>query len=196
MKFVKSYWTHLARGALERGFTVVMAGYTLCPEVSIAQITEQIVTLANHLARRFELPMFMTGHSAGGHLVSRLCCTDVPLDKQARNSIVHTLSISGVHDLRPILRTQMNDTLGLTPALASAESPALQTPGDNTRLTCWVGEDELAEFVRQSELLANIWYGLGTDTNCVVQPERNHFTIIEDLADPESSLIRTLLCID
>jgi len=70
--------------------------------------------------------------------------------------IRHVVSISGVHDLRPILRTGMNATLAIDEAEAQAESPALLRPKDNARITCWVGGGERAEFLRQSALLANI----------------------------------------
>jgi hypothetical protein len=103
------------------------------------------------------------------------------------------MSISGLHDLRPIMRTAMNKTLAIDEAEALAESPALLRPMDNARLTCWVGGGERAEFLRQSALLANIWTGLGATTSSVVEPDRHHFSIIDGLADPEHPLTRTLI---
>lgn len=87
----------------------------------------------------------------------------------------------------------MNQQLRIDEAEAMAESPALLEPMDNLRLTCWVGGAERSEFVRQSTLLANIWTGLGAATATVVEPDRNHFTILDGLADPAHPLTRALL---
>jgi hypothetical protein len=63
----------------------------------------------------------------------------------------------------------------------------------NARITCWVGGNERAEFLRQNALLANIWTGLGATTATVVEPDKHHFTIIDGLSDAEHPLTRTLL---
>ncbi len=53
--------------------------------------------------------------------------------------IEHTVSISGVHDLRPLLRTRLNEALRLDGSEARAESPALLEPREGVRLAAWVG---------------------------------------------------------
>jgi arylformamidase len=70
-----------------------------------------------------------------------------------RTRLAHVLSISGLHDLRPLRATAMNDTLGIDAAEARAESPALLDPLPGTRLTAWVGAAERPEFLRP-DLLA------------------------------------------
>ena len=104
---------------------------------------------------------------------------------QVRSRIAATLSISGLHDLRPLLRTAMNETLHMDAAEAASESPALLEPLPGTRLVCWTGAAERAEFRRQNALLANIWQGLGAATSAVEEPDRHHFNVIDGLADPE-----------
>jgi hypothetical protein len=42
-------------------------------------------------------------------------------------------------------------------------------------------------------LLANIWIGLGAITSTVVEPDKNHFTIVDGLVDPRHGLTRALL---
>ncbi len=81
----------------------------------------------------------------------------------------------------------------LTDREAESESPALLTPLPNARVTCWVGAAERSEFVRQNALLANIWHGLGARITHVEQPDRHHFNIVEELADPGSAMIQSLL---
>ena len=138
-------------------------------------------------------PIFLTGHSAGGHLVTRMVSATTPLSRATQDRIVHTLSMSGVHDLRPLMRTAMNATLGIAEHIAQSESPAMLDPLEGARVTCWVGGTERAEFIRQSELLANVWTGLGAMTALVVEPDRHHFDVIDGLAFADHPLVETLL---
>jgi len=189
MAFDKSSWSHLAAGALARGWAVALPSYTLCPEARIAGITLQIGRAIAAAAKRVAGPLVLSGHSAGGHLVTRMACRDGPLAEPLRGRLARVVSISGLHDLRPLLRTRMNDTLRMDPAEAAAESAALGSPLDGMSLCCWVGEAERPEFRRQNALLANIWTGLGARTEAVEAPGRHHFDVIEDLADPASALV-------
>lgn len=184
----KSLFSALAAGALARGWAVAMPRYTLCPDIRVSGITAQMVAALSLAAARVSGPIRLAGHSAGGHLASRLVCTDVPVPDDVRRRIVHVLSISGVHDLRPLLRLEMNTVLGLDAAEAEAESPVLRDPVPETRLTAWVGAAELPEFVRQNALLANIWTGLGAETVAVEAPGLNHFDVIAPLAEADSAL--------
>lgn len=190
--FDKSSWSHLARGAVEAGWAVALPGYTLAPEARITDIT---VEIARALAAASELvdgPISLAGHSAGGHLVSRMLCRNAPLGESLRARIANVVSISGLHDLRPLLTLEMNEILRLDDAEAVMESPALQYPMDGARLTCWVGADERPEFIRQNDLLANIWTGLGAETSSVHALGKHHFNVIADLEDRNSALTRLL----
>jgi arylformamidase len=189
----KSFWSHLACGSVESGYAVAMPSYTLCPAVRIADITREIAAAIAQAASMVEGPLFLTGHSAGGHLVTRMISTTSPLPEAARARIRNTVSISGVHDLRPMLKTAMNADLRIDDAEAQAESPALLQPLPGARVTCWVGSAERPEFVRQNALLANIWTGLGAQTCTVEEPGRHHFNVIDGLADRNHPIVRTLL---
>jgi acetyl esterase/lipase len=193
MALDKSYWSHLAAGAVARGCAVAMPSYDLCPDVTIAQITAQIGAVIDHAAGEVDGPIVLSGHSAGGHLVSAMMCEDSPLSAATRERLKHVVSISGLHDLRPMLRTTRNDTLRLDMDSAEANSPALKRPLPGVRLTAWVGGGERHEFLRQAALLANIWHGLGAPTVEVAEPDRHHFNVIDGLADPDSPLMQAAL---
>jgi arylformamidase len=189
----KSYWSNLARGPVDSGYAVAMPSYTLCPAVRIADITREVGAAIERAASTVEGPLFLTGHSAGGHLVTRMISATSPLSERVRSRIRHTVSISGLHDLRPLLKTAMNADLGIDEAEALAESPALLQPLPDTRITCWVGGAERPEFIRQNALLANIWTGLGACTCTIEEPGRHHFDVIDGLADHRHPMVRTLL---
>jgi arylformamidase len=192
-RFGRQDWSHLAAGGVERGWAVVIPGYPLCPATPVTGITRAIGAAVARAAGIVSGPIRLAGHSAGGHLVSRMLCTDAPLPEPVAARIEHTVSISGVHDLRPLLRTRLNDTLRLDADEARAESPALAAPREGACIICWVGADERPEFVRQNALLANIWTGLGARTAAMEERGLHHFDVIDGLTDPESPLSRALL---
>jgi arylformamidase len=189
----KCFWSHLARGSVENGYTVAMPSYTLCPDARIADITREIAAAIELVASTNEGPILLTGHSAGGHLVTRMISATSPLSASVRARIRNTVSISGVHDLRPMLKTAMNADLRIDEAEAQTESPVLLRPLPGARVTCWVGSAERPEFIRQNALLANIWTGLGAQTCTIEEPGRHHFDVIDGLADPHHPMVKTLL---
>ena len=193
MRFDQSFWSHLARGPVENGYAVAMPTYTLCPENRIAGIATEIGQAVEKIAGMVRGPIHLAGHSAGGHLAARLVCTNSTLSRDVLSRVRNVVSISGLHDLRPILRTALNETLRMDHAEAMAESPLFLEPVEGVRVTCWVGGGERSEFIRQSKLLANAWIGVGGATAYVEEPDRHHFNIIDGLADPTHPLTRTLL---
>ena len=184
----KSFFSHLAAGPLERGFAVAIPSYTLCPDIRIAGIVKEIASFLGHVAAQVDGPITLAGHSAGGHLVARMASAPSPLSDDVRARIAAVVPISGVHDLRPLLANSMNTVLHLDAEEARAESPALLDPAIKAPVTCWVGGDELPEFLRQNAVLASLWYGLGVPTRAVVSPGKHHFDVIDDLADPHSAM--------
>jgi len=193
MRLDKSYWSHLAAGPLAHGYAVAMPSYRLCPDVRISEIALDVGAAITAASRRVTGPIHLTGHSAGGHLVSRMIAAGSPLGGDVAARIGNVVSISGLHDLRPLIKASMNETLRIDAAEALAESPALLEPVTNARVTCWVGGAERAEFRRQNALLANIWLGLGATTEAIEEPDRHHFNILDGLADPDHALVTTLL---
>lgn len=193
MRLDKSYWSDLAEGARARGWAVCMPSYTLTPDARISEITSEIGRAVTVAAQHVGGPICLAGHSAGGHLVSRMLCDDTPLSAEVQARIIHCLSISGLHDLRPLMKTKMNETLRLDTAEALLESAALHAPSGPTPLTCWVGGGERPEFIRQSKLMAMIWQGLDVPTRCHIDGAHNHFTILEGLKEPHSEITNVFL---
>jgi acetyl esterase/lipase len=181
--FDKSTWSHLAHGAVARGWAVAMPSYTLAPELGLDGMARQVAQAISLASQHVAGPVRLVGHSAGGQLVARLLCADMPdLAHQA-------MSISGLYDLRPLLHTRMNDILGLTDATVRSESPALQTPCPGARLTAWVGGHERPEFLRQAALMREAWPG----TTLVVDGDTHHFNVIAALEQPDSALTNAAL---
>jgi hypothetical protein len=84
METDRSMWSHLAAGALARGWAVALPSYDLCPAVRIATITRQIAAAVDAVAALVPGPLRLAGHSAGGHLVARMACADAAPAAAAR----------------------------------------------------------------------------------------------------------------
>ena len=192
LAFDKSSWSDLAEGALHHGWAVALPSYTLAPEVQIPQITAQIARAVTAAAQQLDGPIRLTGHSAGGHLVTRMMCENSPLAPDIARRIEKIVSISGLHDLRPLMLHSMNEKLALTQQTAAAESAALCTPLPGSQVTAWVGALERPEFLRQAALLAEAWGRAGIEAPLVTEPGKHHFDVIDGLKDPDHPLCRTL----
>lgn len=192
LRFEKSFWSHLASGPLAKNYAVAMPSYTLCPDAKVSEITKEITASIEAAAERIEGPIILCGHSAGGHLATRQICEDTSLDKTVLERITRVISISGVHDLRPLLNIVQNETINLNEEEALQESPALLKPHLRISVDCIVGSDERPEFIRQNDLLANIWRGMGVATTTTHIAGKHHFDVIDDLLNPDGIICSQL----
>ncbi|MCY4334329.1 MAG: alpha/beta hydrolase [Litoreibacter sp.] len=191
-KLDRSYFSHFAAGPLAKGWAVAMPSYPLAPEASISAITTSISRAVRFVAKAQEGPLRLIGHSAGGHLVSRMACAEV-LPDDVTERIARVVSVSGLHMLEPITLSAMNDTLGMSEEEAREESPALAEPLTDVPVTVWVGAEERPELIRQTRLLAEAWTLEGADMSSHYERGRNHFDVIDGLRLPDSNLTKELL---
>ena len=184
----KDDFSHMAAGLLDRGWAVAVLGYRLAPQARITEITREIAAAITRLGEVGGGPLRLVGHSAGGHLVTRMMCQDVMLGGAALDRLDRVVSISGLHDLRPLRSLAKNDLWRLDDQEMIQESPVLQTPRQGIDLVCVAGAEERPEFIRQNALLPLAWQGLGVPGQCQLLADHNHFTIIETLTNPNSQL--------
>ena len=71
-----SMFSQMARGLNAHGVAVAVAGYDLCPQVTIAEIIDEVRHACLFLWLRLERRMMVYGHSAGGHLAAAMVATD------------------------------------------------------------------------------------------------------------------------
>ena len=188
--FGREYFSHLAAGALAQGWAVAMPSYTLCPNIAIGGIVEQMVRAVTAASNAVpEGPLVVTGHSAGGHLSTMMGAEECGLAPATADRLARIVSISGIADLRPLMRVAMNEVLKIDEAEARTSSPLFLTPRGDFDYVAWVGGNETTEFRRQNALLADSW-GASVSTRRVEAEGRNHFDVIADLADPSSTLTR------
>lgn len=175
-------YSHLAAGALARGWACALPSYTLAPEARIAAMTAEIAGAVRAASAMVVGPVVVTGHSAGGHLAARMGCTDLVV------SVARVVPISPLADLAPLMQTDMNATLAIDPAEAGRESPARLALRAGVQAHVWVGGQERPAFLWQARTLSDAW-------NCpwTVEAGRHHFDVINSLTDPNSPLIAACL---
>ncbi len=183
--FDNQSWSHLAAGPLAKGWNVAMPSYDLCPNVTIAMITQQIAAAVTHIADRSNGSIALAGHSAGGHLVARMLADGI-LHTRIRQRMTHVMPISPLSDLGPLVQTAMNDDFRMDAAMARAESP-LDQAQPKVPVTVWVGAAERPAFIDQARWLASHW-------NCpiVEEKDKHHFDVIDSLTNPHSDMVSRL----
>ncbi len=120
-----SIYSYVARGPNAQGIMVAVAGYDLCPTVSLADIVEQMRRACLFLWQRFDRRIMVYGHSAGGHLAAAMVATDWPslYPKAPVDLVPAGYSVSGIFDLAPVILTSVNQDLRLDDAEARKLSP-------------------------------------------------------------------------
>lgn len=189
----KSSFSHIAKPANDHGLNVAVVGYTLCPEVTVSDIIDELRQCCLFLGQRYGGRLLVAGHSAGGHLAACMAATDWQLYGARVDLIQACLSVSGLFDLRPLMATPMNDDLRLTDAEAMAASPLFWQVPTRVPLDSWVGGTESFEFLRQARSLPAAWAGLGNPVRAEVVPEENHFSIGDLLSRPGHPMTLRLL---
>lgn len=185
----KETFSFLAAGPLAHGMHVALVGYTLAPDATLTQIVAEVRAgigwLKQH-AGEFGADterMVVSGWSAGGHLTAM--CVDEP-------GVIGGVAISGLYDLEPIRLCYLNNKLQLSDTEEKGLSPLL-LPLSPRPLTLIYGSDELPELQRQSEQFGAARNAL--PGALVPLAQRNHFTILNELAAPDGAITREVCAI-
>lgn len=189
----------VARG-LHRFAAVNVVNYTLVPKAPLGEIVRQVraaITWTWHNAHRTggdRDRIYVVGHSAGAHLTVMAALTDWSGEYGLpANLIEGAFAISGLYDLRPLPYSFVGPALQLTGRDILELSPMLRDlPARAPRLKIAYGEDETPEFIRQSDDFLMRWRAADLQGDSSIRSDRNHFSIMLDLAEPDSDLVREI----
>lgn len=191
----KRDFAYLAPAWVDAGVSLVLVNYDLCPHVSIEEIVRQMLRASAWLYRHAEEygmdedRLFVSGWSAGAHLTAMMMAALWPIydARLPKDLFKGGLAVSGIYDLRPLVQIDfLNADLRLDEASAYKVSPAYLPPATRAPLFTCVGGAESPEFRRQNTLLAQRWKSAVSGD--IAMPGHNHFSVIGELANPESPL--------
>ena len=198
------YWQALSKtdaffpapDALSRGIAYAAVDYTLAPDAPLEQIIGECRRAIEYLIEKAgdlnidPARIILSGSSAGAHLAA-MCCLSLPVPKRPAGAVL----ISGIFELEPLVGTYVNDPLGLDAEAAHRNSPALaDLAGFPPALIAW-GGIETDEFKRQSRYFAGLLRAAGGEAECLEMETRNHFDIVEDLANDSALGRKTALLV-
>ncbi len=179
---VKEDFSFVVEGPLALGMHVALVEYRLAPQATMADIVADIAAFLDHLQAHLAqfnvdpLRVCLSGHSAGGHLSA--VHRDHPV-------VTHTLPISGLVDLAPIALTKLNQALQLSESETRRFSPLRHMHAGQGPCTVVVGGAELPELQRHSQVYADAGRALSQPIDLLCLPNRHHFSVLDDLADPQ-----------
>lgn len=209
--FHGGYWRALdkedhafvATALVQRDIAVAVVNYDLCPAVSIAEIVDECRRSLAWLVREGARcganvrSIVAGGHSAGGHLVAMLMASESARMNLPAHPLAGALSLSGLHDLRPLTLFSFNADFRLDDAEAWRLSPIRYPPASRAPVVAAVGGNETSEFLRQAGLLWDAWPDNrppGANGPLVVA-NKHHFSVVIDYADPGSALTEATLAL-
>ena len=200
MSRAKSDQTFIAKPFLKAGAAFCAIEYDLIPNVKMSDIVTQCrraITWIFFNAKKFNIDtnkIFLSGHSAGGHLVSILMSTDwsLILDRNYR-PFKGGCAVSGLFELEPVQLCYVQDILNLSDSDVLEFSPIRFEQVPKEPLIIAVGSDESSEFIRQSFDFSNSWSERGALCSYFKVAGCNHFNILNTLADPSSNLTNKII---
>lgn len=183
---------------VKRGVNVAIVEYDLCPKVTVTEIVRQARASLAWIYRNIERyngepsKIYISGHSAGGHLGSMILAHDWTREGLPQNLVKGATLTSGVYDLEMVMHIGVNDEIRMTPDLVKENSPFLHPPLPICPLIVGVGGGEPEGWQRMSQEFFQLCKERGLNCSYMVIPGANHFTLPEHLADADSPLTQAL----
>ena len=196
----KDVYSHVAGPLVAAGATVVLVNYDLCPSVRITDIVNQVrraivwvyKNAGKHNGDRKKI--FVSGHSAGGHLTGMMIATDWSKEAGLPNNLIKgSAPLSGLFDIEPHRHSQLQEDIRLTAKEAKAMSPMYLPPVAKGPSIVAVGGAEPDLFHWQSLEYAARLRLHGVRAEYVSMPGDNHFAITDRLGNARDPLTKALI---
>ncbi|MFT5112526.1 MAG: arylformamidase [Parasphingorhabdus sp.] len=190
----KSLYSFVTESFIKHGVSVAVLNYDLTPSVRMGQISPQIrkaIAWLWHNSSDLGFSrdkLFVSGHSAGGHLTAMMMATDwTEVDSSLPIDLIRAgIPISGLFELEPLVHTTINDGPQMDIAESHAESPCFLPPVTNAPQLVVVGGGETAEFLRQSDDYVEQYQTSERPMERYNVPTADHFDELERLSEEDS----------
>ena len=183
----------------QRGATVVLVEYDLCPSVTVTDIVRQARAVIGwtyeNIIRYGGDPakLFVAGHSAGGHLTAMALAHDWSKERLPTDLIKGAIATSGVYDLEMVMKISVQEQVQMTPEVVRQNSPLLHPPRVKCPLVIAVGGAEPKGWQQMSEDYFQLCRQHGMNVTYLVEPKANHYTMSERLLDASRPVTQAML---
>ena len=195
----KDHVGHVAGPLAEAGIATVLPSYDLCPTVPLRTVVteaKQALLWTRQQASRLNGDpdrIYVAGNSAGAHLAAMMLTEDWTRHGLQRSPIVGAILVTGIYDLRAVLRIQVNEDVRLSAEEALALSPQFLALHCSVPTIVAVGGAEPPLWIEQSRRFAGKLVKAGADARLMEVPGLHHFSITQSLADSTAPLTRAIL---
>ena len=194
----KSLYSYLGRTFAREGFTTVVISYRLTPEVMhpghIEDVARAFAWVHKNITKYGGNPeqIFVTGHSAGGHLTALLALDERYLEAHGLSTdlIRGALPISGVYNLNT--RPGFNAVFTDDPQKRRDASPVAHIDDQQPPFLIIYAENDYRTADAQAIELFNLLKQHGTEAELLKIPAKDHITIITSVGqvgDPTTEAI-------
>ena len=187
----RKLYSYFGKVFARNGIGTVVTSYRLSPRVKHPAHIEDVArafawthkNIAKYGGRTDRI--FVTGQSAGGHL-SALLCTDaryLQAHGLTLKAIHAAIPISGIYTFRP---NEMALVVGWGEAAAANASPINHVSGDEPPFLILLAQSDIPRCDQMSNDLRDSLVAKGISAECLTIPDRNHLTIIFQMALSDS----------
>jgi arylformamidase len=205
--FHPGYWRSRSRGEfsylapafVERGVTFAAIGYPLCPEVRLRRVVDSARRAIAFLGREADRLGFdrarlhVGGHSAGGHLMAVMAATDWIGFGLPADLIKSGVGISGLYDLAPVTKLEVNELVRIDAAEIADLSPITMLPCNRGPIMLTVGGLETEAFRQQMLGLDSAWRKKGAAITILDMPALHHFDVVDTLGQAGSPIFEATM---
>jgi acetyl esterase/lipase len=191
----KNLYTALGNALARTGIGVVVTNYRLSPQVKHPAHAEDVAkafawtraNVAKYGGRTDRL--YVSGHSAGGHLVSLLATDPSYLKAENRSpaDIRGVIAISGVFEIMPDIRL-FHSAFGRDEAVCKLASPLSHVKGKHPPFLIAYGDGDLPHLDRMAEDMHAALKKCDCTSTLMKLKDRNHYTIIMKVIDDSDPL--------
>lgn len=182
-----------------RGAIFIAVNYASLASVRMPEMAEQCRRAIEWVIRNASTfggdpeQVFLSGHSAGGHLSGCILTTDWTARGLSANPIRGALLLSGLYELRPVVLSSRRSYVHLSQDEVNSLSPIRHLHRVKSPVTVISADEDSPEFQRQSKVFAAALDAMGLLAAQEIVFNTNHFEEALQLGQPGSAVARRAL---
>jgi arylformamidase len=180
------------------GVGVASVGYRLSPGVThpahVQDVAKAFAFVHQHIADHGGRPdqMFISGHSAGGHLAALLATDESYLkaEKLSLKDVRGAMPISGVYRIPP---GKIEKAFGTDPAGSAQASPITHVKAGDPPFLILYADNDLKGMEKGAEAFCAAMKKAGNEATCMRVADRDHGSIMGKAANPDDPVTQAML---